>query len=108
MNINQIPIVFINLEQRKDRLEHILKQIADKEFIDTYRYDAHFVPKNGHLGCAESHLGAITYAQENNFDKVLILEDDFEFLESKEIVHEILNKIENIPKDIWDVIMFAQ
>jgi len=81
-------IIFINLEDRKDRLSQIQTEIdkIDPERSKTIRLEA-IKKDNGKLGCALSHIKALKNAQENNYKNVLILEDDFEFTKSKEMVN---------------------
>ena len=78
-------IYYINLKHRKDRKEHIENQI--KKFIDpklsiTTRFNA-IANKNGCIGCSESHLAVIEECIQNNYNNVLIFEDDFEFIIEK-------------------------
>ena len=78
-------IYYINLKHRKDRKEHIENQI--KKFIDpklsiTTRFNA-IANKNGCIGCSESHLAVIEECIQNNYNNVLIFEDDFEFIIDK-------------------------
>ena len=81
-------IIFINLEDRKDRLSQLQTEIdkIDPERSKTIRLEA-IKKDNGKLGCALSHIKALKNAQENNYKNVLILEDDFEFTKSKEMVN---------------------
>ena len=67
-----------------------------------------YIPKNGHKGCVQSHIIALNLIKLNNWDKVLILEDDAELNvdteEFKKQLNEMLNYIEN---NKWDVVMLA-
>lgn len=101
-----LPVIFINLNYRKDRLDHIVSHLKHYEFKNLYRYNAHNVPKNGHLGCAKSHLGSIEYAQQNQWQQVLILEDDFQFTVDAAQVHIILQKIQDL-KYKWQIILLT-
>lgn len=73
-------ILYINLAYRTDRNAHILHEInklcTDQSKI--HRIDA---IKNdiGILGCGLSHIKALEYALSNQWETVLILEDDFTF-----------------------------
>ena len=69
-------IIFINLDNRKDRLEHMKKMLY---FIDPnkiHRLDA-IKDNNGVIGCSKSHIRCLEIAIKNNWKNVLILEDDF-------------------------------
>ena len=109
--INKIEqILFINLDNRKDRLEAITKQFKSVgvDMKKVHRIPAHYTPGNGHLGCAKSHLDAIKYAQDNNFENVVVFEDDFKFNTNLEKTNELFNNLfEQVNKREWDVIMLT-
>jgi hypothetical protein len=100
-------IIYINLAHRRDRKEFILKEIQRIKHIDEnqiYRIDAVLEPMCGHIGCGKSHIKALELAIANDWESVLVLEDDFCFNEHYEGEHSF-NKIKNIE---WDVMMLAQ
>lgn len=72
----KIPkILYINLDERVDRRDHmenILKGY-DHERISAIKH------KDGNIGCCLSHILCIKNAIANNYDSVIILEDDFMF-----------------------------
>ena len=89
-------ILYINLDHRIDRNEHILQEIhkvcTDPQKI--HRIDA-IKHNEGALGCGLSHIKALEYALEHpEWTIVLILEDDFTF-KSLDIlnIHEMINKL---------------
>jgi len=68
-------VVYINLEHRKDRREHIEKVLAPfGEKVN--RLNAIYEPRRGHLGCSKSHAAAIELAIQSGWKNVLIVEDD--------------------------------
>lgn len=78
-------IYYINLQHRNDRNIHFQKEIEkmniDKNKVirfNAYRHD------QGHIGCAMSHIGVIKDAIEKKYRNILVFEDDFEFIVSKE------------------------
>jgi GR25 family glycosyltransferase involved in LPS biosynthesis len=74
-------ILYINLEHRVDRKEHILNEInkLGKDASCVHRIDA-VKHTNGALGCSLSHIKALQYALDHpEWRTVLILEDDFTF-----------------------------
>ena len=76
-------IVYINLDKRTDRREEIETEL--KKFdIEAERYSAIYTPHSGIVGCGYSHLNVLKLAKERGYKNVLILEDDFEFVVSKE------------------------
>jgi GR25 family glycosyltransferase involved in LPS biosynthesis len=86
-------IYYINLDKRIDRKIHIEKQI--KTNFDFMLKNTTRIPGivhndnnnpskiNGAIGCSMAHLNAIQDAIKNNYEKILILEDDFEFICNK-------------------------
>jgi hypothetical protein len=77
-----IPTLFINLEKREDRKKHIVNQL--KDFKSVQRIEAIETPDNGYKGCVLSHIKALEYAKEKDYDEVIICEDDFEWTENKD------------------------
>ena len=74
-------ILYINLEHRTDRNEHILAEIQ-KVCMDTSKIHRINAVKRepGALGCGLSHIEALTFAlSHEEWNTVLILEDDFTF-----------------------------
>lgn len=101
-------IYYINLEHRKDRREHIEKQI--KEYLDprlerTERFNGVY-NENGALGCSKSHLGVIEDCIEKGYENVLILEDDFEFIIDKDKLRDYLNTFYNNYKEV-DILLLG-
>ncbi len=98
-------IVYINLNERKKRNNHILKELkklrVKKNII--HRIEAVYTPLNGHKGCALSHIKALDTAIENDWNNILILEDDCYFLLNHKIVSMYLDHFFNNVKNNWDV-----
>jgi GR25 family glycosyltransferase involved in LPS biosynthesis len=86
-------IYYINLDKRTDRKLHIEKEIKtnfDFMLKNTTRitgvvyHDNNNKPLiNGAIGCSMAHSNAIQDAIKNNYERILILEDDFEFICNK-------------------------
>ncbi len=103
-------ILFINLDNRKDRLEAITQQLKSQkvDMKKVHRIPAHYTPGNGHLGCAKSHLDALKYAQNNNLENVLVLEDDFKFNTDSEKTNQLFNDLfDKVNVREWDVVMLS-
>ena len=84
MSNNIDKIIYINLERRKDRKEHIENEL-NKYGLNFERYEAIENNKSGvGVGCNISHLNVLKLARERNYKNILILEDDFTFIVSKE------------------------
>ncbi len=102
-------VLYINLENRKDRKEELLNELyrinIPKEKI--IRIDAVY-NKRGILGCVRSHIKALEYAKENKLGNVLILEDDIKFIENNEEINIVFNEINiEIKKENIGLIMLA-
>jgi GR25 family glycosyltransferase involved in LPS biosynthesis len=99
-------IVYINLEYRKDRKAHIVSELANLAPLCTnvHRIDAVLEPFCGHIGCGKSHVKALELAIEQNWDSVLIVEDDLQFTQP---VDELLSKLTDIFTIEWDVILLG-
>lgn len=73
-------VYYINLSHRKDRKKHIEHELM-QIFPIIHRIDAVHEPKNGALGCAQSHINALKIAlhHQNQDDEAFIFEDDFQW-----------------------------
>lgn len=102
-------ILYINLENRPDRRTAIEAEFKRMEVPSAlvHRIVAVEDERCGHLGCTKSHLKAWQYAHDHGYERVLVLEDDFQFALTKErtlfMVHEFLRQ----RQDRWDVLMLA-
>ena len=71
-----IPILYINLDSRTDRREHM------ERILDGYNYER--VPavydEHGYIGCAKSHIKCMEIIIQRGYDRCIILEDDFVFI----------------------------
>ena len=107
MSQNIDHIFYINLEKRQDRKEEIENELNTHGLVGE-RFDA--IPHNpGCVGCAKSHLSVLKLAKERNYKNVLILEDDFQFLVSKDVFeHELVQFFEQVStKCRYDVLFLA-
>ena len=105
-------IIYINLENRQDRKELLLKEL---ETLKTNTAKIHkvsgvYIPKNGHKGCIQSHIIALNMIKLNKWQRVLILEDDAQLDTDPAVVNDIITQSmktldEKDPN--WDVIMLA-
>jgi glycosyl transferase family 25 len=103
-SINNIEHSFyINLESRPDRKTHVEEQLS-KIGINATRFNA-IKLKNGAIGCSMSHLKCLEIARQNNWDHLLIVEDDIHFL-NPELFKTQLNKFLKNHND-FDVVLIA-
>ena len=94
----------INLDRRSDRLRDVTDEL-DKIDLPFTRFSA-IERKPGILGCGLSHLAVLKEARRLGLKNVLILEDDFMLLVSKEEFWEEINKFFESGQP-FDVIMLA-
>ena len=78
-------IIYINLDKRTDRKKHI-----ESLFPNAVRFPAIVDERGGYFGCVRSHIECLKLAKENNYDKVVILEDDFIYKDSRTLESMIL------------------
>jgi len=72
--------LYINLLHRPDRKSHVEQQLASIGIDCPIRFNAIKI-KDGRIGCSMSHLKCIQLAKLNNWEHVLIVEDDITFLD---------------------------
>lgn len=101
---NLKKVVYINLERRNDRRRLFEAEMARMD-MKAERFTA--IEKTpGLLGCHLSHLQVLKQAREEGVANVLIFEDDFEFLVSKDVLQEQLHSFFASNID-YDVLMFS-
>lgn len=95
-------ILYINLDHREDRRQHIENELKKLDHITTniHRIEGVLDKACGHLGCGKSHVHAIELAIQKNWSSVLIVEDDLRLSEDL----SNLSKIDDIE---WDVMMLG-
>jgi len=94
MSQNIDKIIYINLDKRPDRKEQIEKELNNFG-LEYERFKAHDTPHFGQLGCAMSHLSVLKLAKERKYKNILILEDDFTFIVTKDEFENQLNMFFN-------------
>ena len=97
MNLLQNTL-YINLDKRTDRLEHINEELTKIGVFSPFRISA-IETKDGAVGCTLSHIKCLEYAKQNNFEQVFICEDDITFL-NPQLLLENLEKNKNYNFDI--------
>lgn len=99
-------LYFINLKERPDRLSKIKNELNKMDYPKgkIIRVDA-IKKKDGALGCGLSHLKALEMGLNSVNDFIIILEDDFKFIHSKDKTLSILKKSLSYPN--WNVILLS-
>jgi glycosyl transferase family 25 len=92
---------YINLDYRADRRTEVEKELTEKD-IEFERFPA-FKTTPGCIGCSLSHIAVLKLARERCYESVMIFEDDFMFLISKE---ELDHLISRLPPS-YDVVMLS-
>jgi len=105
MSHNIDKIYYINLNKRVDRREQIEKELNAFD-LKYERFEAIETPGFGIYGCGLSHLEVLKVARTNNYENVLILEDDFTFLVSKDEFEKQLTSFFDLKLD-FDVLMLS-
>jgi len=103
-NIEDIKYSFyINLESRRDRKVHVEDELR-KIGIVPQRFNAIRL-QNGALGCSMSHLGCLETAKNNNWDHILIVEDDIKFMDPQLFQKQLNTFLSN--RTDFDVLLIA-
>ena len=105
-------ILYINLDSRPDRKEHVLKQLKSiglSTDMDTcQRFPAIALPNgNGRFGCSMSHIKCLELAKSNQWEHVLIVEDDIEFLNPTLFQTQLNTFLQSRHFSNADVLLFA-
>lgn len=100
-------VLYINLDSRKDRREHIEKELITLNLSKI----AHRIPGAVHsqrgVGCTMAHLAALKYAKERGWKTVLILEDDFKAELDSQQLYTKLAAFFHKYSNTFDVVMLA-
>ena len=102
--INNSIVYYINLDERKDRDEHILnelKQVFPENIINRISATKNI---NGAIGCTQSHINTIFKFIKSNKDICFVFEDDFKFLFPIDDIHNMLS---NALQTDFNVIMMS-
>ena len=105
MSKNIDKIFYINLDKREDRKAEIEGELA-RFGLEAERYAGVYTPESGIVGCGYSHLNVLKLARDRGYNNVLILEDDFQFIVSKEEFEEEMTRFFECGKH-YDVLMLS-
>lgn len=97
--------LFINLEERTDRLAHVQQELQ-KLGIEGERINAVKLA-SGAIGCTMSHIKCLELAKKRNLPHVFICEDDITFLDVEVFKNSIQNFKESPHSKKWDVIIVS-
>jgi len=102
--INIKNTFYINLKERTDRKIHVETQLHEIGIKNATRFNAVCLP-NGAVGCGMSHLKCLEHARREQWDHVLIVEDDIEFLNPPLFIHQFNALLKNHTN--WDVVLLG-
>ena len=95
-------ILYINLDERTDRLKHVQSEMA-KLGVSGERVRAIKMP-DGAIGCTMSHIKCLELAKERGWPHVFICEDDIFFL-NPDLLKSNLRKFSENKSIDWDVVI---
>lgn len=96
--------LFINLDHRKDRLEHVEKEL-EKMGIKGERFNA-IKTASGAIGCTLSHIKCLEIAKERDYEQVFICEDDITFT-NPDLFKQNIEKFCMNEDIMWDVLIIG-
>ena len=96
--------LFINLEQRADRLEHAVQQFKLME-IEAERVNA-VKTTIGAVGCTMSHIKCLELAKSRDYEYVFICEDDITFT-NPELLKQNLQQFYENDEIQWDLLIIG-
>jgi glycosyl transferase family 25 len=96
-------VFYINLEHRTDRRVHVEHQLRNIGINNAQRFNA-IKMENGAIGCSMSHLQCLEIALANDWDHVMIVEDDILFLDANVFLTQF-NKC--ISRNKFDVLLLG-
>jgi GR25 family glycosyltransferase involved in LPS biosynthesis len=99
-------VIYINLEHRVDRKEHVEEQLLSIGIKVPTRFNA-IKLQNGALGCSMSHLKCLQRAKDNKWPQVLICEDDIHFLNPILFLTQLKSFLRLNKQNAWDVLLLA-
>ena len=105
--------IYINLDSRTDRrmlFENQIEQLhtrypGDFAFYPVSRFSA-IRHEHGAIGCSKSHLECLRIAKNNDWDHVLIFEDDAYLIHPEILVHQVNSFLSRF-RDEWDLALFS-
>jgi len=100
-------IAYINLDERKDRRDAVEAELNKYDLVPYERFPGiKYEYPRGIVGCGYAHLNVLKEAKKQKYKNILIFEDDFEFVVSKEHFQMLMNKVSSDEVN-YDVIMLA-
>jgi GR25 family glycosyltransferase involved in LPS biosynthesis len=114
MNANEgiMHALYINLDSRKDRREHVEAQLMALKNASNgmpnlvaERFNAIKHAMHGAIGCSMSHMRCIQLAKERGWDHVMVCEDDVLFTNVPLFLTQLSTFVATVPQ--WDMVLLA-
>lgn len=97
-------VLYINLNDRKDRLKHVTEELQKIGITNPERFPAVKV-NAGNIGCTLSHICCIELAKNRDWPHVFICEDDITFINPTIFLNSLKQFIDyNVE---WDVLIIG-
>jgi hypothetical protein len=105
-------VYYINLDHRTDRKDEFLSEISKVRIPNEkiVRIPGVYIKARGDLGCSKSHIETLKQFIDSGYDRCIVFEDDFQFIEKHPNLEPYFQKLEKAQKEnglTWDVILFA-
>ena len=104
MNNFNYKVFYINLDKRNDRNDIMKKNLNNIFPMNNIKRFSAYENNFGALGCAQSHLEILKKSRENNYDFVIICEDDIEWELNN---NEIKNYFDNCINYDFNILSFS-
>jgi GR25 family glycosyltransferase involved in LPS biosynthesis len=102
-------IVYINLDHRIDRNVEMLKEFKRVNIPNSKFTRLSAVRNNnGAMGCTLSHIKVIQMAKEQKWKSVMVLEDDFTFIDDLSYINSSINHLYNDFKEEWSIVSLSR
>lgn len=106
--------IYINLDSRFDRRSLFEQHFTELEslypkdfaFVPAARFSAIKDDNNGAIGCTKSHIECLKIAIHNEWDHVLIMEDDAFVIHPEVLVHQVSSFLSHF-RENWDVLLLS-
>jgi GR25 family glycosyltransferase involved in LPS biosynthesis len=110
INVYVTHALYINLESRTDRREHVEAQLASLKIngmpnMAVERFNAIKHATSGAIGCSMSHMRCIQIAKARGWDRVLVCEDDVLFTNVPLFLTQLSKFMATVPR--WDMVLLA-
>ena len=92
-------VVYINLDERADRRAEVAAELESVFPPDKIHRFSAIRHQYGAIGCSLSHIAVIEMAKANGWENVLVIEDDFMWM-NKDAGIQDLERYANIPYDV--------